>query len=238
MSSFKPPTPSPEQRKATFLAAIKPLLTPTSFTGAGAVLQLVGHIEDYGTLEVDPQTRMDILTKMRDNAGNHYFRAWVENEGAMEVTREWLKSAYASKGDSPLVETIMPLLHVSTRLVVSAHVLTTHISRYVAIRLMQIIDRLPLTLESLKSSKLGKIIVKLVKEPPAPGELFPQSTTISGFFPRSIASESSLARVALGSSRDDVTACLATVCSVWPCTRHAICSARWPAMTSFSTSVA
>ncbi|GBE79086.1 hypothetical protein SCP_0202830 [Sparassis crispa] len=136
------PTISPEQRKIEFLNGIRPLLSPTSFTGAGAVSQLVGYIEDYGVQEVEPQTRLEILTKMRDNAGNHYFRAWVENEVAMDVTREWLKLAYTGKNDPQLVETIMPLLHV--------------------------IDRLPLTIESLKSSKLGKIVVRLVKEPPAP----------------------------------------------------------------------
>ncbi|PCH41543.1 hypothetical protein WOLCODRAFT_137458 [Wolfiporia cocos MD-104 SS10] len=142
LAPAKLPGPTPEQRKASFLSHIRPLLTPTSFTGAGAVAQLVGHIEDYGELDVDAQTRLEILTKMRDNAGNHYFRAWVENEGAMDITREWLKSAFAGKSDNQLVETIMPLLHV--------------------------VDRLPLTIESLKASKLGKIIVKLVKEPPAP----------------------------------------------------------------------
>ena len=34
----------------------------------------------------------------------------------------------------------------------------------------QIIDRLPMTLESLKASKLGKVVVRLVKDPPAPGK--------------------------------------------------------------------
>ncbi len=68
---------------------------------------------DYGVQEVDPPTRWEILTKIRDNAGNHYFRAWVENEDAMTVTREWLKLAYNGKDNAQLVETIMPLLHVS-----------------------------------------------------------------------------------------------------------------------------
>ncbi|TFY60615.1 hypothetical protein EVJ58_g5042 [Rhodofomes roseus] len=138
----KPVAPTPEQRRAALQAAIKPLLTPTSFTGAGAVAQLAGHIDDYGILDVEPRIRMEILSKMRDNAGNHYFRAWGENEDAMEITREWLKSAFAGKDDGGLLETVMPLL--------------------------QTIDRLPMTLESLKASKLGKIIVKLVKDPPAP----------------------------------------------------------------------
>ena len=35
----------------------------------------------------------------------------------------------------------------------------------------QIVDRLPLTVEKLKLSKLGKLIMRLTKDPPTPGEL-------------------------------------------------------------------
>lgn len=56
---------------------------------------------------------MEILTKIRDKAGNHYFRAWAENGVAIDISREWLKAAFTAKNDSALVETIMPLLHVS-----------------------------------------------------------------------------------------------------------------------------
>ncbi|KAF5357637.1 hypothetical protein D9758_007509 [Tetrapyrgos nigripes] len=141
-------TPSgitPEQRKAQFHTSVKPLLQSSSFTGAGAVNNLVQRIEDFGVLEVDPSIRLEILTKIRDGAGNHYFRAWGENTAALDITREWLRAAYAAKGEGPLQDTIMPLLHI--------------------------IDRLPLTVESLKASKLGKLVVKLVKEPSSPGEL-------------------------------------------------------------------
>ncbi|KAJ8514875.1 hypothetical protein ONZ45_g7623 [Pleurotus djamor] len=122
--------------------ALKPLLVSTAFNGAGAVNTMVNRIEDYGYNAVDAVIRLEILTKIRDGAGNHYFRAWAENGAAMDITREWLKAAFVAKQDDPLVETVMPLLHL--------------------------IDRLPLTLELLKSSKLGKIIVKLVKDPPSP----------------------------------------------------------------------
>ena len=37
---------------------------------------------------------------------------------------------------------------------------------------LKIIDRLPLSVDTLKSSKLGKIVLKLTKDPPAPGEFF------------------------------------------------------------------
>lgn len=74
------------------------------------------RIADYGAAEVDPEMRLEILTKIRDGAGNHYFRAWLENATAMDITRDWLKSALMAKDDnSHLVDTIMPLLHVSGR---------------------------------------------------------------------------------------------------------------------------
>lgn len=119
-------------------------MQPNSFTGAGAVNSLVGHLDDFGPQNVDAALRLEILTKIRDNAGNHYFRAWLENVAAMDITRDWLKAGLTAKNDNLLVETIMPLLHI--------------------------VDRLPMTVDALKASKLGKIVVKLVKEPPAPGE--------------------------------------------------------------------
>lgn len=138
----QPPTINIQARKDSFVTDVRPLLQPNAFGGARAINNLVNLIDDFGSEEVEPALRMEILTKIRDNAGNHYFRAWSENNTAMDITREWLKAAATAKSDTPLVDTVMPLLHI--------------------------IDRLPLSVESLKSSKLGKIIVKLVKEPPAP----------------------------------------------------------------------
>ncbi|KAJ2918224.1 hypothetical protein MD484_g2155, partial [Candolleomyces efflorescens] len=124
-------------RKEQFDRLLKPLLQSSAFSGAGAVQTLVDKIDNFGSQDVEPATRLEILTKMRDGAPNHYFRAWSENGGAMDITREWLKAA--AKGDGELKDTIMPLLHI--------------------------IDRLPFTVESLASSKLGKIILRLLKHP-------------------------------------------------------------------------
>ena len=113
-STSTPSAPvNPQARKDKFSVDIRPFLQPNAFTGAGAVNSLVMHIDDFGSQEVDPTTRLEILTKIRDNAGNHYFRAWLENIVAMDITREWLKAGLMAKSDSLLVETIMPLLHVS-----------------------------------------------------------------------------------------------------------------------------
>ncbi|KAI1785323.1 hypothetical protein LXA43DRAFT_1077037 [Ganoderma leucocontextum] len=142
-----PPAPAPnqltlEQRRTQLLRDVKPLIQPTSFTGAGAVNQLVNILYDYGMSEVEASTRLEILTKIRDNAGNHYFRAWVDNNDALDLIREWLKLAFQGRNETQLLETIMPILHI--------------------------IDRLPLTLEKLKIAKLGKLIMRLVKDPPTP----------------------------------------------------------------------
>jgi protein phosphatase 1 regulatory subunit 10 len=113
-----PPKPTPEERKQQFQNDIKPRLQSFAFTGAQAVASLVDHITDYGAADVDPAMRLEILTKIRDGAGNHYFRAWLENLMAMDITRDWLKSALTAKDDgSQLEDTIMPLLHVSGRIV-------------------------------------------------------------------------------------------------------------------------
>ena len=74
--------------------------------------QLVSRIVEYGISEVSAQTRLDILTKVRDNAGNNYFRAWLENVSAMDVTREWMKAGATANTDNQVLETVMPLLHV------------------------------------------------------------------------------------------------------------------------------
>ena len=140
---------------------VKPLLQPNQFTGAGAVNDLADKIIALDMGEIEGPLRQEILTKIRDNAGNHYFRAWVENGNAMDITREWLKAA--AKGDDQLAETIMPLLHVRKSLMIS-------IMKVPECRKRQIIDRLPWTLESLKKAKLGKIILKLTKEASIPGK--------------------------------------------------------------------
>ncbi|CAK5276139.1 unnamed protein product [Mycena citricolor] len=153
------PGPSPQERKAAFVNGIRSLLQGNAFTGAAAVTSLTNRVLEYGPSEVDGATRLEILTKIRDGAGNHYFRAWAENSAAMDITREWLKAAFmsshkAADGGEDLSETTMPLLHVRS-LALSTHAKTD---------LLQIVDRLPLTVETLKSSKLGKVVVKLAKE--------------------------------------------------------------------------
>lgn len=112
-----PSAQSPEQtRKDQFLTSLKAALQPKEFSGARGVHHIVALVTEYGVQDVDAETRRDILTKIRDNAGNHFFRAWLENPAAMEVTREWLKAGATGTEDNQMLETIMPLLHVSIRI--------------------------------------------------------------------------------------------------------------------------
>lgn len=94
------------------MTGLKPLLQPSSFTGAGAVQKLTGHIENYGILKVDVPTRLEVLSKIRDNAGNHYFRAWAENGSAMLITKKWLTDSVAET-ETMGNQATMPILHVS-----------------------------------------------------------------------------------------------------------------------------
>jgi protein phosphatase 1 regulatory subunit 10 len=163
-SNTPTPTPNkltPQARQEKFNSTVKSLLQPNQFTGAGAVSDLADRIIALDVTEVEGPLRLEILTKIRDNAGNHYFRAWVENEDAMDITREWLKAA--AKGDDQLVETIMPLLHVRRSFIIPMMDIPECRNR-------QIIDRLPWSLETLRKAKLGKIILKLTKEASIPGK--------------------------------------------------------------------
>jgi protein phosphatase 1 regulatory subunit 10 len=128
-----PPTPAvpketPEQKKARFLAALKPRLQTTGqsnpFSGAGAVAKLIQVLDDYGFSQVEADTRLEILSKIRDKAGNNYFRAWSENDDAIDLTRQWLKAATIADTsgkddaenvdvDERLADTLMPLLSAS-----------------------------------------------------------------------------------------------------------------------------
>ncbi|KAG1794743.1 hypothetical protein EV424DRAFT_1302785, partial [Suillus variegatus] len=65
-----------QARKDSFITDVRPLLQPSAFGGARAINNLVNLIDDFGSEEVEPALRMEILTKICDNAANHYFRAW------------------------------------------------------------------------------------------------------------------------------------------------------------------
>lgn len=108
-----PSGPTSEQLKEKFMQGLKPFMKGDSFTGAGAVTQLTNYIHAYGISKVDLSTRLDILSKIRDNAPNHYFRAWAENSTAMAITKKWLTESGNAEPDSTESRATMPLLHVS-----------------------------------------------------------------------------------------------------------------------------
>ncbi|KAF8499299.1 hypothetical protein JB92DRAFT_2982445 [Gautieria morchelliformis] len=118
--------------KATLTNLLNGLLSAKGLPNSPA--HIVRAIMTMGPSEVELSLRLQILLKIRDYAGNDFYQAWASNLEAMDIIRDWLKGAVTSKtGDWD--ETVMPLLHV--------------------------IDRLPLTLEILKNTKLGKVILKL-----------------------------------------------------------------------------
>lgn len=108
------PTPvlSPQELKQRLQDSLRSLLAPSALTGETSVRNIVSALNSYGAQEVDASTRLEVITKFRDNAGNTFFQAWASNADAMDIFREWMKAAATGKDGGAWEETIMPLLHV------------------------------------------------------------------------------------------------------------------------------
>jgi len=145
-----PPTSSPHQSspiastsrsipKTPVRDVLKPLLTASRLSGPSAVAVIVNVLESYGYQDIDCDTRTDFFGKLSVQADDQFFKAWVENPAAIDITRTWLKAGAADKLDGPWRSSINPILSA--------------------------LGRMRFTLESLKNAKLGKIVVKLTKDP-------------------------------------------------------------------------
>lgn len=75
--------------------------------------QIVRTIATIGATEVELPMRLQVLSKIRDCAGNDFYQAWAQNTEAMDIIREWLKNAMSKTNEWE--ETVMPLLHVRIR---------------------------------------------------------------------------------------------------------------------------
>ncbi|EJD54104.1 hypothetical protein AURDEDRAFT_110720 [Auricularia subglabra TFB-10046 SS5] len=132
--------------KLSLSDALKPLLSSKILENGGrsAVTSIVDTIERYGgPADVEPRVRLEIMSRIRDNAGDEFREAWANHPGAMEIIRSWLKAGISGKGagSDESNDGLIALLHV--------------------------INRLPLTVELLKETKLGRYIKHLMKEPPS-----------------------------------------------------------------------
>lgn len=69
-------------------------------------------INTHGGLSaVSPPLREHIFCKIRDGAGNAFFKEWRTDKDAMTVLVSWLRSGV--KGESGCEGSVMPILHVS-----------------------------------------------------------------------------------------------------------------------------
>lgn len=62
-------------------------------------------------MESDHNTRLEVLTKLRDGANQQFFQAYATNQRGLDVLGSWLKSALMQPVEWE--DTLMPLLHVS-----------------------------------------------------------------------------------------------------------------------------
>lgn len=70
-------------------------------------------IAEMSSARVTPEMRMEIASRIRDNAGNAFFAAWAKDPEAMVLLVSWLKAGVTGKDEGKWECTIMPLLHVS-----------------------------------------------------------------------------------------------------------------------------
>ncbi|KAF8760144.1 SNF2 family N-terminal domain [Rhizoctonia solani] len=152
--SQPPVVKQPKLQQVDTIHLYKQYMQPQMMDAAPAetAKKLIKLLTAEDTPETDPQTRLWLLTRIRDGAGKEFFKTWANDADAMFLIKEWLRSATPSKdgktegGNNPLEwqETIMPLL--------------------------QVIDRLPLGINQLRKSKIGSNILKLAKNPPNGGK--------------------------------------------------------------------
>jgi len=144
-----PPTPLSNQHtltssvsratpKAPLRDVLKPLLTASKLTGPSAVGIIVKVLDSYGSQDIDCEDRTELFSKLSVQADDQFFKAWLENTSAMDITRNWLKAGASDKLDGPWRPSINPILSA--------------------------LGRMRFTIESLKNAKLGKIILKLTKD--------------------------------------------------------------------------
>lgn len=144
------PRPQQAQAQVDTIHLYKQYMQPQMMDAAPAqtAKKLIDVLTAEDTPLTDPQTRLWLLTRIRDGAGKEFFKTWANDMDGMLLVKDWLRAATPSKdggteaGTNPLEwqETIMPLL--------------------------QVIDRLPLGINQLRKSKIGSNILKLAKNPP------------------------------------------------------------------------
>ncbi|KAL5488365.1 hypothetical protein ACEPAI_6473 [Sanghuangporus weigelae] len=129
--------PAPELDPVVFKQTVDQLLSPSGLSNAYTVRRLMDAVAEMGSARVTPEMRMDIASRIRDNAGNAFFAAWARDAEAMVLLVSWLKAGVTGKDEGKWECTIMPLLHV--------------------------LDRLPLTISLLREHRLGKLTTALLK---------------------------------------------------------------------------
>ncbi|KAG8965075.1 hypothetical protein FRC03_000956 [Tulasnella sp. 419] len=135
-SSSSTPQPAP-MTIASVLPTILELLSPRSLdkSPVATAQSVISHLSSISWADVDSPTRLKILTKIRDGAGQEFYGAWAKSSAGMDILRDWLKTTVTKEGYD---ETLMPLLFI--------------------------IERLPLGLEELTASKIGKVVRKVGRE--------------------------------------------------------------------------
>ncbi|KAH7105260.1 hypothetical protein BKA62DRAFT_826568 [Auriculariales sp. MPI-PUGE-AT-0066] len=183
--------------KPNLLQLLKPLLATrvleSQANAKAAVYNIVDVIDRQRATEVDLAVRKEIMSRIRDNAGPEFLAAWVKDEHAMQVVKNWLKAGLSGKDAG------------------------TDDSNDALIATLMVITRLPLTVDLLKATQIGKYIKHISNKPPSNGE-YSSLTTASTYFAVSEKSLQSLVRTTAVSCH-----LIAIIVSNWTCFERNVC---------------
>lgn len=120
-SASSPPTPPPTAtppppvKQHAVLPILRELIRPQALekSPAQAAEHVIEHLCSKGVVvECDHDTRLEVLTKLRDGANQQFFQAFSRSQRGLDVLGAWLKSALVQPEEWE--DTLMPLLHVSS----------------------------------------------------------------------------------------------------------------------------
>ncbi|KZO94927.1 hypothetical protein CALVIDRAFT_194045 [Calocera viscosa TUFC12733] len=148
-SVASPPVNSAPRRQASttvssnsksFTTGLDPLLSPEKLDQNPSAIAhaLLVQLTGKKTEPPDLATRLKVLRTLREHAPERFWKAWARESVAVEMLKGWLDDAMSE--EKPKADVMMPLL--------------------------QVIERLPIPIENLRSTKIGQSVRRAVKVSP------------------------------------------------------------------------
>ncbi|KZT62170.1 hypothetical protein CALCODRAFT_278740 [Calocera cornea HHB12733] len=124
----------------SYTTGLEPLLSPEKLDQNPSAIAHALLVQLTGKKSEPPDlaTRLKVLRTLREHAPERFWKAWARESVAVEMLKGWLDDAM--NDEKPKADVMMPLL--------------------------QVIERLPIPIENLRSTKIGQSVRRAVKLSP------------------------------------------------------------------------